>query len=140
MKQALTTKLSLLLYTFILLIGCDNGVSITVTEPINFVQVTIHSVESYISMDALSAPDIFVKVIVDGNVKVSPTYDDTYKEEMEWSCVFSTTKVTLVTIQVYDEDVTEHDYIGGCYTDTKGDSREEYKTDKLKVLYSVSYY
>ena len=91
-------------------------------------------------MDEWSEPDLFAIVEVGSDSERSATYEDTYTAYMEFSAVFSTSQVTKVTINIWDEDTTDDDFVGGFYTWTEGKSHGTYQDDNVGVEYSISYF
>ena len=148
MRNITTIGIIMILFASVFLTGCifegsdenQNDKDEEEIKTIEFVQITIHIVECYVSMDDWSSPDLFVKVEVNGDSEYSPTYDDTKTANMEWSCIFSTSQHTKVTIQVWDEDVSEHDYVGGFYTWAESATYEIYDGGDYMVKYSISYF
>ena len=104
------------------------------------VTITLHEMKSHLSMDDWSAPDLYAKLEANGNYKYTSTYEDTYsaKPEYTWETTVDEYPEEVV-IRIYDEDVSDDDYIGGItYSGTYADHRE-YDDNAIYVCYSVWY-
>ena len=142
----IVTSILLLILLSTLFVGCtdssnsnnlDNNGNPIVIE---FVRVTIHTVKCTSSMDDWSSPDIFVIIKVDDDSERSGTYEDRTSVNMEFFAVFSTSAVTKVEIELWDEDVSENDWIGGFYTWTEGIVYGTKTGSGYEVTYSIEYF
>ena len=113
--------------------------SFTIRAPTS-VTIVLHEMKSHLGMDDWSAPDLYAKLEANGNYKYTSTYEDTYSAtpEYKWETTVDEYPEEVV-IRIYDEDVSDDDYIGGItYSGTYADHRE-YDDNAIYVCYSVWY-
>ena len=113
--------------------------SFTIRSP-TAITVILHEMKCHIVMDDWSDPDLYACIVVNEVTKCTRTYDDTYSAKPEYRFETEVDEYPeVVIIRIYDEDVSDNDYIGGIeYSGTYADHKE-YNDNAIYVSFSVWY-